>query len=95
MTETPGTIAKDLWQAIKHFPAYILGWTVGLIIAVLVDIHITTLAITGVLIGFAVDSALWGGISFLLLYILSRIVGNLANAIGNGLSNVARKIRLS
>lgn len=84
---------RQLFQAIIGFPAYLFGWTIGLLVAVLTDLHITTLAISGVLVGFARESVIDGFAAFFILYVLSRIFSNVADAIGVGLNNNARAIR--
>jgi len=80
---------EEFIRAILNFPKYIFGWFVGLISAILSDVHITTLAVTGALAGLLTGSLLFGLLFFFLLYCVSRIVSNLANAIGFGLQNVA------
>lgn len=83
---------KELINALLSFPAYFVGWTVGLLVAILTDLHVTTLAIAGVAIGVATSSFSTGIAAFFVLYVLSRIVANLADAVGHGLNNNARAI---
>ena len=80
----------QLWKTIKDFPLYISAYTVGLVIAVLRDVHITTLTITGVVLGLALGSIVWGFAVFFIGYSITRIVSNLTDAIGFGLRDIAR-----
>jgi hypothetical protein len=83
---------KELWDSLVYFPGYLIGWTVGLIVAILTDLHVTTLAIAGVAVGIATDSISNGFAAFFVLYVFSRVISNLADAIGYGLNNNARAI---
>lgn len=84
---------RQLFRAIIGFPVYFFGWTIGLAVAVLTDLHITTLAISGVLVGLARESVIDGFVAFFILYTLSRIFSNIADAVGIGLNNNAKAIR--
>lgn len=84
---------NQLFKAIVGFPIYFFGWTIGLCVAILTDLHITTLAISGVLVGLARESVVDGFTAFFLLYVFSRVLSNVADAIGIGLNNNARAIR--
>ncbi len=90
MSEQQPTMWEDLVRSIVGLPKYVLGWTGGLVIAILSDLHMTTLAVTGVVAGFALDSWLWGVVAFFALYSLSRVVSTLANAIGFGAQGIAQ-----
>lgn len=88
MNEQQG-IGEAFVRACVGFLPYALTYTVGLVVAILTDLHITTLAITAVLAGFYTGSILFGVLAFFLLYSASRVVGNIAEAIGFGLRNHA------
>lgn len=83
---------KELWNSLVYFPGYFIGWTIGLIVAILTDLHVTTLAVAGLTVGIATDSVSNGFAAFFLLYVFSRVVANLADAVGHGLNNNARAI---
>jgi fucose 4-O-acetylase-like acetyltransferase len=83
---------REFLDALLQFPAYFVGWTVGLIVAILTDLHVTTLAVAGVATGVAAESLTIGVAAFFVLYVISRIVANLADAVGHGLNNNARAI---
>jgi hypothetical protein len=76
------TIAQSSVAALKGLPKYIFEYTVGLLIAVVTDFHITTLALAGAFVGLARGSVLDGVATFFVIYSLLRIVGNLAEAVG-------------
>lgn len=80
---------EDLVRAIVGFPKYILGWTVGLIIAALTDLHITALAVTATLAGVFGGSILLGVLVFFAIYSISRVANLTANAIGFGAREIA------
>lgn len=80
---------EDLVRAIVGFPKYIFGWTVGLVIAVLTDLHITALAVTAALAGVYGTSVLLGVLVFFAIYSLSRVANLTANAIGFGAREIA------
>lgn len=85
MNEQQPGIGEALVRAFVEFLPYALTYTVGLIVAILTDLHITTLAITGVLLGAYEGSILFGLAAFFVLYSISRVVGNVAESIGYGL----------
>jgi hypothetical protein len=80
---------ENLVRSVVGFPKYIVEWTVGLIVAILTDLHITTLAITAALGGVYYHNALLGLLLFFVLYSASRVAGVIANSIGFGLQGVA------
>jgi hypothetical protein len=82
MNEQQPGIGEALVRACVGFLPYALTYTVGLIVAILTDLHITTLAITGALLGVYTGSILFGVLAFFVLYTASRIMGNVAEAIG-------------
>lgn len=86
----PVSVWENLVRTIIGFPKYLLEWTIGLVIAVLSDLHITTLALTGIVSGLALSSVLWGVVVFFGLYSLSRVVALLSNAVGFGFQGLAR-----
>jgi len=75
---------NKLGTTIVGFPKYIFEWTVGLIIAILSDLHITTLVVTGVAVGFAASSVLIGVATFFVAYSISRIVAHIAEGFVHG-----------
>lgn len=77
-------------RVLVNAPEYLFGWTWGLILTVLSDTTITTLAVTGALVGLLLDSILIGFVAFFVLYSLARLTIALANAIGSGLTNIAQ-----
>ena len=83
------SVTEELIRAIVGFPRYAYEWTVGLLVAILSDLHITALAVTGVIGGLVFHSILVGVFVFFATYAFSRVIGNLANAIGFGLNNNA------
>jgi small-conductance mechanosensitive channel len=94
MSEEKSGAAEALVRALVRFPKYILEWTVGLIVAILSDLHITTLTVTGVAVGFAASSVLVGVAAFFVVYTLSRIISNVADGVVFGTRNVAGAIQL-
>lgn len=84
------SVWETLVRSIVRFPAYALDWIVGLITVILSDLHVTTLAVTGVVVGLWGGSLLVGLVAFFVLYAVSRIVSNVANSIGFGLGNLAQ-----
>lgn len=85
--EKPPTQGEIFLKAVTNFPKYIVGWVLGLIQAVLADLHMTTLAITGVAVGFALSSVTAGVAAFFVAYTLSRIVSNHADAVAFSSNN--------
>lgn len=81
MSEEAPSTGEVFVRTLVRFPKYIVEWTVGLIIAILSDLHITTLAVTGVAVGFAASSVLIGVAAFFVFYTLSRISSNVADGI--------------
>lgn len=90
MSEQSAT--EQLVGTIIAFPKYAFGWVVGLVIAVLSDLHITTLAITGVLGGFVFGSALIGVFLFFVAYTISRVLSNIADGSVYAGNQVARAL---
>ena len=86
-------IFNELYETVKDFPAYALGWTVGLVIAILRDVHVTTLVVTGVFVGLLFGSILSGVSVFFILYSLSRTLSNISDSIGFGLNRLSGSIR--
>lgn len=83
------TIGQASAAALKGLPKYVFEYTIGLLIAIVTDFHITTLALAGVAVGFARESVLDGVATFFVIYSVLRIVGNLAEAIGLSLRYIA------
>lgn len=75
---------KQVGEVLKAFPKYILGWVVGLIAAILSDLHITTLAVSGIAVGIASHSIAIGVAAFFVLYSVSRIASYVSDSIGFG-----------
>lgn len=86
---------KNLFATVKEFPKYASNWIIDLIIVILSDFHVTTLAIVGVLAGFVFHSVLIGFLVFFIFQALSRIVANVAEAIGYNLINLSTSIKQS
>jgi hypothetical protein len=82
-------MGEELIRALVGFPKFAIGWVVGLIVAIITDLHIATLAVTGILAGFVFHSALVGVFAFFVAYSASRIVSYIANAIGMGTNRLA------
>lgn len=80
---------ENLVRSIVGFPKYALEYTIGLIIAILTDLHITTLAITAVIGGFVFGSVLGAIFLFFIVYTLSRVASNTANAVGSAGNQIA------
>jgi hypothetical protein len=80
--ESRPTIGQASAAALKGLPKYVFEYTIGLLIAVVTDFHITTLALAGTFVGLARGSVLDGVATFFIIYSLLRIVGNLAEAVG-------------
>lgn len=76
-------VTENLVRAIVGFPQFIFGWTVSLIAAVFSDSLLVAVAILSVLVGFATESVLLGFVTFFGLYVLQRIVGTVATAVGS------------
>jgi len=72
---------ENLVRSVVGFPKYIVEWTVGLIVAILTYLHITTLAITAAVGGVYYHNALLGLFLFFILYSASRVAGVIANSI--------------
>lgn len=87
--QAPPSIAEELVQSVIGFPKFAIEWVIGLIIAILTDLHIASLAVTGLVAGFVFHSVLTGVFVFFLAYSISRIVSYVANAIGTGLGRLA------
>lgn len=87
--ESRPTIGQASLAAIKGLPKYAFEYTVGLLIAIVTDFIITTLALAGVSVGFATGSALDGVATFFIIYSVLRIIGNLAEAVGLNLRYLA------
>lgn len=85
----------DLFESLKNsvrgFPRYIVQWVGGLVVVVLTDLHMTALAVTGLTVGWATKSPRWGVAAFFVAYTASRVIGNLADAVGHGLRAVSEK----
>jgi hypothetical protein len=97
MNEQQPGIGEAFVRACVQFPAYALTYTVGLVVAILTDLHITTLAIAGALLGVYQGSILFGLVAFFILYSISRVVGNVAESIGYGLryhANAVQQMRI-
>jgi hypothetical protein len=92
MSKEQPSITELVVRALVRFPKYLLEWTVGLLIAVLTDLHITTLAVTAVVVGFAASSVLIGVAAFFAAYTLSRIASNVADGVVFGSRSVAAAI---
>jgi predicted MFS family arabinose efflux permease len=93
MSEDTPSAAELFVRALVQFPKYLVEWTVGLLIAILTDLHITTLAVTGVAVGFAASSVLIGVATFFVVYTLSRILSNVADGIAFGSRSIAASIQ--
>jgi hypothetical protein len=76
------SMKDDLAQALVDAPGHLIRYVGGLIVLLLGDYVIITLAIFSVLLGFAVGSALIGATAFYAGFFLLRLVGNIADAIG-------------
>jgi hypothetical protein len=75
-------LKDDLAQALVDAPGHLIRYIGGLIVLLLGDYVIITLAIFSVLLGFAVSSALIGAAAFYGGFFLMRLVANIADAIG-------------
>jgi hypothetical protein len=84
---------KPLAQTVVAFPRYAALWVTGLAIAILSDIYVTALAVTGVVGGLVFHSVLVGVFIFFVAYSLSRVIGNLADSVGYGARGIAASIR--
>lgn len=87
------TVGSQLADALVHFPAYVISWTIGLLIIILSDVTVTTVALLGVFVGFATDDVFWGLSAFTIAYVALRAVGILADATNLGLRTLAVTIR--
>jgi hypothetical protein len=76
------SMKDDLAQALVDAPGHLIRYVGGLIVLLLGDYVVITLAIFSVLLGFAVGSALIGATAFYGGFFLLRLVGNVADAIG-------------
>lgn len=83
------SLAENFVLAVVGFPKFAIEWVVGLLIAIMTDLHIAALAVTGVLVGLAVGSVLVGLAAFFVAYSFSRIISYVANAIGTGFGRLA------
>jgi hypothetical protein len=83
------SLKDDLAQALVDAPGHLIRYVGGLIVLLLGDYVIITLAIFAVLLGFAVGSWLIGAAAFYGGFFLMRLVGNIADAIGYLGSGVA------
>jgi len=87
--ESRPTISEASAAALKGLPKYVFEYTIGLLIAIVSDFHITTLALAGTAVGFARGSVLDGVATFFVIYSALRIVGNLSEAVGLNLRYLA------
>lgn len=81
--------AEELVRALVGFPKYAAGWVLGLITAILTDLNITTIAVTGVAVGLATSSVLTGLAVFFVVYSLLRGVNLLSSSIGFGFQRLS------
>lgn len=90
MTPTPEqpSLGENFVQTVVNFPKYAIEWVVGLIIAILSDLHITTLAVAGAFIGLVANSPEVGLAGFFVLYSLSRVVA----FIGQGVAEAGIRV---
>lgn len=84
MTPVEPSLAENLVKALVGFPKYIVEWFVGLLIVTLNDLHITTLAVTGVAVGFASGSVLIGIAAFFVAYTASRTFAIIGDGVAVG-----------
>jgi hypothetical protein len=80
----PKTLADLFGQTIAHFPKYLTEWTVSLLIVILSETLVTTMAVFSILLAFLLHSVLVGFVAFFGVYTLSRIVYMIADAIRGG-----------
>jgi hypothetical protein len=94
MSQEEIPLGESLIRAFVGFPKYIIQWIGGLIVAILTDLHITTLAVTAVAVGFA--SSLSVGIAtFFVIYSLSRIIAIIADGYVIGSNRIAQATAIS
>jgi hypothetical protein len=86
---TPPSAWEVLIRAVVGFPKYILEWVIGLVVAILTDLHITTLAVTAILAGFYFSNPLLGVLIFFAIYSISRVASLTSNAVGFGAREIA------
>lgn len=85
-------MSEDLVRTIVGFPKYIWGWTLGLIVAILSDLHITTLAVTGVFAGIYGESVILGILVFFVTYSISRVLALTSNAVSYAGQSIASSL---
>lgn len=85
-------VHREILTALRWFPKYVYEYIAGLVLVILTDVHITTIAITSVILGVVVSDILLGFLTFFVFYTISRIASNIANAIGVGFINLGRSI---
>jgi hypothetical protein len=91
MTEEPQqTISQELVTSIVHLPRYLAQWVAGLIIVIFSESIVTTLAVTGVAVGFATSSILIGVASFFVLYSFARFVDMIARVIAQSSGRIVQ-----
>jgi len=93
MEPTQPSAWEHLVRSLIGFPKYILEWTLGLIVAVLTDLHITTLAVTGAISGLYFGDVTLGFLLFFFLYTASRVASMVANSIGIGSQEIGQSNR--
>ena len=93
-TKTPEgqSLVRELGSAVINFPLFIIEMVTSLLVLVISDIYIATLAIAGGTVGLATGEWEIGLATFFVLYSVSRVVNTVANAIGSAGQNVAMGI---
>lgn len=70
-------------KRLEYVPRYMVDYFFGLLAAIVSDVIITTIALAAIALGLAIGHWLLVVAFFFTLYALLRIVGIVANAIGN------------
>jgi len=77
----PKSLTELFGQSIAAFPKYIVEWTVSLLIVVLTETIVTTIAVLAVLSGLALHSVLLGLVVFFAAYVFTRAAFVIGDAI--------------
>jgi hypothetical protein len=81
------SLGEDFVRAVVNFPKFLLQYTVGVLIFILSDYNLFTMALLGIVAGFVANAWLVGVLVFLGVYVASRAlsaaIGQVAEAVGH------------
>lgn len=86
------SLAHEVIDAMINFPMFLFEYTIGLIVMIISDVYIATLALAGGAVGLASNDWKIGLATFFVVYSFSRVVNTVANAVGTTGQNIGMAV---